>query len=211
MVKRMFFYLTVVSLIYVSNVVADSAPLQLDTERSVIEWTGKKVVGQHDGTVKLASGDVVFDQEHMLSGGTFQIDMSTIFNKDLIESPKDKAKLEGHLKSDDFFDVSTFPFASFKIDKVKPLDVKQGVGRYSISGSLTIKGISKPLAFETSVSRDGDRYLATSDLKIDRVAWDIKYNSGKFFDLKSLGDKLIYDEIEIRLHLATQPESSLAE
>ena len=54
-----------------------------------------------------------------------------------------KAKLEGHLKSGDFFEVEEFPTASYEITKV----TENTAGDYNtlLEGNLTIKGITKPV------------------------------------------------------------------
>jgi hypothetical protein len=40
--------------------------------------------------------------------------------------------------------------------------------------------------------------MAVAAFKIDRSKWDIKYGSGSFFD--DLGDKMIYDDIELTVN-----------
>ena len=74
-----------------------------NVDASEIVWTGYKVTGQHDGTVELKNGALVFE-DNVLVGGEFSIDMTTIKNVDMAGSGG-AAKLEGHLKSEDFFGV----------------------------------------------------------------------------------------------------------
>lgn len=166
---------------------------EVDTEKSIITWVGKKVSGAHDGTVRLDSGNVGFSNGKVRSG-TFVINLASIVNVDMQGSSYQK-KLEDHLKSDDFFNVSKFPTATFKITSVDG---------DTISGDLTVKGITMPVEFPATIDKVGETYVAKADLTIDRTKWDIRYNSGKFFDPKNLGDKLIYDEIEIDLELYTK-------
>jgi len=78
----------------------------VNTEQSVIKWKAYKVTGQHNGTVKVQSGNLEFDGD-MLQGGEFTIDMASITVGDL--EGKYKQKLEGHLKSEDFFGVESIP------------------------------------------------------------------------------------------------------
>ena len=180
--------------------VALAAPTthSLDTDKSTIKWLGKKVIGKHNGTVKLKEGSLeVMNDE--IKGGKFVIDFSTISNQDL-EGTKDQAKLEGHLKSDDFFFIEKFPTGTFVVSSVKAGD-KPDI--YEVSGDLTVKGIKKGITFPATITKSGDQYIAKANLKIDRTLWDIRYNSGKFFDIKRLGEKMIYDDIEIELELYT--------
>ena len=97
----------------------------------------------------------------------------------------------GHLKSDDFFGVANFPTAELNITEVKKSDAG-----YTVTGNLTIKGISKPVTFDTAVTKSG----ATAQIVIDRTDYDVKYGSGKFFD--NLGDKTIYDDFTLDVNLA---------
>ncbi len=176
---------------------ANETSHDLDLEKSVVSWKGEKVAGAHNGTLKVKSGAATFT-DGVLTGGSFTLDMASIVNLD-VESPKWRAKLENHLKSDDFFNVSQYPEGKFVITKAEP----QADG-YLISGDLTIKNKTHAVSFPATVSQKGDSYHALANVKIDRLKWDIKYNSGKFFDPKKLGDKLIYDEIEIGLDLMTK-------
>lgn len=97
------------------------------------------------------------------------------------------SKLEGHLKSDDFFGVEKFPTATLIFTDVKV----KGKNSYNITGDLTIKGKTNPVTFEISIY--GSK--ATTSLKIDRTKYGVKYGSTSFFD--GLKDKAIYDEFDL--------------
>ncbi|MEJ2753639.1 MAG: YceI family protein, partial [Chloroflexota bacterium] len=119
----------------------DFISYNVDTVESVIYWKGYKVTGQHDGIVNIQSGALDYDNGQLV-GGNFTIDMSSITVKDL--EGDYKAKLEGHLKSEDFFGVEKFPTAKFVITKV----MSRGMpGDYRIEGDLTIKETTKPIKF----------------------------------------------------------------
>lgn len=166
---------------------------QLDVQQSQIEWVGKKVTGQHNGLVTLKSGQVTLDGQKV-AGGDFKIDMKSIKVLDLTD-PAANQKLTNHLNSDDFFSTASHPESVFKITSVKDL----GGGKAEITGDLTIKGITKAVTFPAELSFQGDKIKATGTLKLDRTLWNIRYGSGKFF--QGLGDKLIYDEFELKLNL----------
>lgn len=181
-----------------SPALAEVQKVAIDTQRSAIRWLGKKVAGQHNGVVLLKEGTVSIDNGKVVDG-EFVFDMSSIENKDL--EGKWKAKLENHLKSDDFFNISQFPQGSFDILKVSPTTE----GKMEISGNLKIKSLSVPITFPATITQEDGRYKANATVSIDRTKWDIRYNSGKWYDPAALGDKLIYDDIEIELDLATVP------
>lgn len=157
-------------------------------KKSKIVWKAYKVTGSHTGTIDLKDGALHFKKDELI-GGKFTINMTTITNTD--QSGEYKQKLEGHLKSDDFFAVNTYPTATLAFNKVKRLGKKS----YSVTGNLTIKGITKTIKFEISIY--GNK--ATASLKIDRAKYNVKYGSTSFFD--NLKDQAIYDEFDLIVDL----------
>ena len=129
---------------------ADVRKLEIDKEKSVVQWLGKKVSGQHNGTLNIKSGTVSLDGEQIV-GGSFVLDMNTIANED-IESPKWKAKLEEHLKSNDFFNIAKFPEGTFEITKSEPGEQPSDV---LLTGKLTVKGLTFPITFPAKVTKTG--------------------------------------------------------
>ncbi|MEW7292568.1 YceI family protein [Aquimarina sp. 2304DJ70-9] len=161
---------------------------QIKASESTINWTGKKVTGQHTGTLNLSEGFLVFEGESITSG-EFTVDMTSLKVTDL-EAGKGKEKLEGHLSSDDFFGIENHKTAKLVVTKAKKTD--KG---YKIAGDLTIKGKTNPIEFDLTVNGNA----ASTKLKVDRTKYDIKYGSGSFFD--NLGDKTISDEFELAVDL----------
>jgi len=157
---------------------------EIKTDNSSVTWKGYKVTGSHYGTVDLKSGFLTFD-DGKLTGGEFVVDMTTIVTNDL--EGEYKGKLEGHLKSDDFFGVEKFPTANLVFKKVK----STGKNSYEVTGDLTVKGKTAPVTFEMSVY--GNK--ANANVKIDRAVYDVRYGSPSFFD--DLKDKAIYDEFDL--------------
>ena len=157
---------------------------EIKIEDSKLVWKGYKVTGSHEGTIKFNSGALIFEDE-VLTGGEFGIDMTSILVTDL--EGEYKGKLEGHLKSDDFFGVEKHPTANLVFKKVKPA----GKNAYDVTGDLTIKGKTHSVSFSISVY--GSK--ATASLKIDRTKFDVRYGSTSFFD--DLKDKAIYDEFDL--------------
>jgi polyisoprenoid-binding protein YceI len=101
-----------------------------------------------------------------------------------------RTDLMGHLKSDDFFGVETHKTAKFVITTVAKKD-----DVYGVSGDLTIKGNTNPIAFDLTMTENS----ATTNLSIDRTKYNVRYGSGSFFD--NLGDKTIYDEFNLAINL----------
>ncbi|MEM9679385.1 MAG: YceI family protein [Bacteroidota bacterium] len=160
---------------------------EVNLDKSVVKWTGYKVTGKHEGTIKLKSGTLVFEGDN-LTGGKFVMDMTSINTTDLEGDYKNK--LDGHLKSADFFGVDKHPNSSLEI-----LNVEGKSGNYKVKGNLTIKGISNPIEFGLKINGNS----AKAALKIDRTKYDIKYGSASFFD--GLKDKAIYDDFDLNVSL----------
>ncbi|MEM9546477.1 MAG: YceI family protein [Bacteroidota bacterium] len=166
---------------------AETKPV--NTDESSVVWTGKKVTGSHTGTINLKSGNLEFENG-ALTGGSISIDMNSIKCTDL--EGGGASKLEGHLKSDDFFGVPNHPTADMAITKVM---AGQGRDNYKITADVTIKGITKPVTFDATVQNG----MANATIIIDRTDFDVRYGSGSFFD--NLGDKTIYDDFELVVNL----------
>jgi polyisoprenoid-binding protein YceI len=162
---------------------------KVDASKSTINWVGKKVTGQHEGTIGLKDGALVFKGKKLI-GGNFTVDMASINTTDL--SGKSKDNLNGHLKSDDFFGTDNFPTATliFKSLSEKAKNV------YTVTADLTIKGKTNPITFDLATTKQ----TASTTLKVDRTKYDIKYKSGNFFE--NLGDKVIYDDFDLTVALA---------
>ena len=158
-------------------------------EGSMLTWTGSKVGGTHAGTINVSGGDVKVS-DGAVTGGKVTIDMNSINCTDL-EAGKGKEKLEGHLKSPDFFDTATNPTASFEITSV---------AGGNITGNLMLKGVTKSVTFPANVNVTPDGVAVTSgEFTINRTDWGIQYGSASFFD--GLKDKAINDNIGLSIKL----------
>ncbi len=169
---------------------------KVDTNSSVVAWTGYKVTGKHTGTAKIKNGMLSMDAG-LITGGSFDIDITSINCTDL--EGEYAEKLIGHLKSDDFLGAATYPTASFVITKAIPQDTK---GNYKILGNLTIKGITKEVKFFANAAEADGTVNASGKITIDRSEFNMRYGSGSFFD--GLGDKTIYDEFDLQVSLVAK-------
>ena len=169
-----------------------SKSVMVDNKTSVIEWAGSKVTGSaHNGTIAIKEGEVQMDGKK-LTGGKIIVDMASIINTDLTDKEYN-AKLVGHLKSDDFFDVAKFPTSTLTIKSSEA----QKDGSYKVKGDLTLKSETHPVNFIAKPSADGKSAIA--DIEFDRTVWNVRYGSGKFF--KNLGDKMISDKVKLTVKL----------
>jgi polyisoprenoid-binding protein YceI len=176
-------------IILLSSIAVYAQKQVVDANKSNIEWLGKKIGGQHNGTIQLKSGELEVKSDKIVSG-SFTVDMTTITNTDL-KDPGYNQKLVGHLKSDDFFGVEKYPTANFTITK----STKFNNGKATVTGDITIKGKTKSITFD--VVKSGNDYTAKID--IDRSKFDVRYGSNSFFD--NLGDKAIDDVFTLNIKL----------
>ena len=174
----------------------------VDVEQSTVRWTGKKVTGQHNGVIDVQEGTLELDGDQ-LKGGQFVIDMGSLSNEDL--EGENRAKLEGHLKSDDFFGVQGYPTAELVITQATPQEGDQ----YTVTGDLTIKGTTHPIEFPATVRLQDDQVTAEATITVDRTQYDVRYGSSSFFD--NLGDKVIYDKFDIDVSLVASHGASASE
>jgi len=166
--------------------------VKVDVSKSVLQWNGKKVTGEHTGKINLKEGSLTLKGK-MIASGKFVIDMNSITDEDLTDKTWND-KLVGHLKSDDFFGVATYPEAVLEITGSTPFDK----GKANVKGKLTIKGITNPVEFEATQSDN----LYTALVTVDRSLYNVRYGSGKFFE--NLGDKTIYDNFTLDVKLVAK-------
>ncbi|WP_432410021.1 YceI family protein [Rasiella sp. SM2506] len=181
---------TIKSLLIIAVVVAASAftnPInmkkKINIKESQIEWKGKKILGSHTGTIQLKDGFLEMDGDNLV-GGMFTVDMTTINVTDL--EGENKGKLEGHLKSGDFFGVENHPTSVLVINSA----TKDG-NTYAVKANITIKGHTEAVAFDLEMGESA----AQASFKIDRTKFDIRYGSGSFAD--NLGDNAISDNFTL--------------
>ncbi len=165
------------------------------TSASKVEWTARKVTGKHTGSVGVKEGKIEMN-DGILTKASVTIDMTTINVSDM--SGGGKTKLEGHLKSDDFFGVDQYPTATLVTTSVISLNE----GDYKVTADLTIRGITHPITFDAQIMPDGKQYSAIANLVVDRTLYDVKYRSGKFFN--DLGDSTIYDNFDLAISLTIE-------
>lgn len=151
----------------------------LDTLNSKIEWKGYKVFKSentsHFGTITFESGDLTV-KDGKLESGKFVAAMNSLTATDIKDDAEMLGKLNGHLKAADFFDVASFPTASYEITKVS--DNTTGDYNTTLEGNLTIKGITKPVKFNANVTvNNGEVTVATEPTDVNREEFDVKFQS----------------------------------
>jgi len=153
------------------------------SENSTIGFVGSKVTGSHAGGFKNFTGNFTL-KDGEPQAGEFTIDMNSTWS--------DAEKLTGHLKAPDFFDVGNHPESKF----VATAFTKESASQYSLSGNLTLRGVTKNITFPTQVTLNGDTVTVKSKFDINRQDFGINYPGKK--------DDLIRDEVIIKLNLTAE-------
>ncbi len=172
----------------------------VDLAASSVNWEGAKITQTvHHGIINISEG-VLAVHNGELEAGSFVIDMNSIQDIDL-EDEGYRAKLEGHLKSADFFDVESYPTARFEITEVE----KNEDGSTQISGNLTIKDITKGISFPAMVSVSDSGVEASAAFQINRNEWDVVWGGSKTEQSikEMLQNNLIKDEISFEVNIKT--------
>ena len=188
--KTTFKFIITIALTLISISFSYSQSLTANKTQSLIRWYGEELTGKtHFGNLSFKEGRIEL-QDGLIIGGTFVVNMTSLSVEDL--SGGAKARLEGHLRSDDFFSVDKYPEATLKISQKAKVegDVQK------LYGELTIKGIKHAVDFSIILV---DKKTATANLTFDRSKYNVRFRSGSFFE--NLGDKLILDDIRMEVSL----------
>lgn len=167
--------------------VAVGTVLQVDSQKSQVKAIGAKVTGQHEIRFPIKQGTLSVGEGGCISGGKVVMDLSRLEDVDL--QGEWKAKLEGHLKSPDFFDVEKYPEGVFEIT-----GCEKGAGdTLYLSGNLTLRGVTKNIRFPAVVRYEGNTLSGKANFNINRQEWGIAF--------KGKPDDLIRDEVNIQLDI----------
>ena len=113
------------------------------------------------------------------------------------------ANRDGHVKGPDFFDVENFPEMTFRATSV------EGDGEdYTLTGELTIRGITKPIELEvefTGVAVDpfgATRAGFSAEAEISRKEFGLTWNA-----VLETGGLLVSDKVRINVEAALVKQS----
>jgi polyisoprenoid-binding protein YceI len=105
-------------------------------------------------------------------------------------APRDK-----HLRTADFFDVEKYPEMSFKSTQIE----RKGKSGYVLHGDLTLKGVTKPVAFPFTITgaikdqRDNTRFGVEAHTKINRRDFGINYGNALPIGGMDVGNEVTID------------------
>jgi len=88
----------------------------------------------------------------------------------------DNENRDKHLKSKEYFDAETYPVITLKSTKINRTN-KTSSGWYHFTGTLTMHGITKPVAFPFMATKKGNDYLFVGGFTIDRLEFGVGKSS----------------------------------
>lgn len=145
-------------------------------EESYMDWRASHLAGAQPrfGKISVKTADVLINN-NKLSNAMITIDM-TSFSVDNFEGDEESTnKLTGHLQSDDFFKVGSYPTSTFELT-----NVEEGKGDYNaiITGNLTILDATKSITFNANVLiSENEVTIKSEDFAIDRTDWGLIYHT----------------------------------
>jgi polyisoprenoid-binding protein YceI len=158
----------------------------ISPENSTIGFVGSKVTGSHTGGFKAFKGTFEVEPAKLESSKiAAEIDTNSIF--------ADNDRLTGHLKSPDFFDVAKFPTSTFVSTAIEAgrKDPKAKDATHTVTGNLTLHGVTKSISFPAKIAVSGDNASLDSEFFINRRDFGINY--------PGQANDLIRDEVVIKL------------
>jgi polyisoprenoid-binding protein YceI len=183
------------------EVTAEATDYEL-VEGSYLKWRGFKsyVASEHIGTIGVQAGTLAV-AGNQLVGGTIIIDMNSISNEDIEDEGK-RGNLEGHLKSDAFFFVDSFPTAVFEIVEVR--EESADAAPSVVVGNLTIRGITNSIEFPADVTvEEGIVHFSAPTFSIDRTKWNVKYHDSEDATIaETLKEDMIDHSIELTINVS---------
>lgn len=163
----------------------------IDTNHSSVEFSIRHLFSKVPGKFTKFSGTIVYDAANAATSSVkAEIDASTITTAN--------EKRDGHLKSEDFFDVAKYPTLSFESTKV----AAAGENKLKVDGNLTMHGITKPTVLDVTFlgagAGPGGRQVSGFEAvtKVNRKDFNIIWN--RTWDQ---GGTMLGEEVEIRLNV----------
>lgn len=137
----------------------------LNSGKSSIRLTTRSMWGllPVNGVFREVSGNGTVGADGAVSG-TVTVAAASIDTKN--------GRRDTHLRSADFFDSASKPDITFAADGIQPSG--QGI---TVTGTLTVRGCTRPLSFHAGVSRHGDSEICLdAEARINRADFGLTWN-----------------------------------
>jgi len=151
---------------------------------SKVNFVGSKVTGSHNGGFTNVAGQLQVSSGKIVGTPQFKIAMKSLW--------VDNGKLEGHLKSKDFFDIVNLPVSTFSVTGIEAEGAK-----HKVTGNLELHVVTKSISFPAEILVADDKVTVKADFAINRRDFNINY--------PGMPNDLIRDNVVIKLDLQATP------
>lgn len=133
---------------------------------SKLGWQARFNGQNVDGTFKTWRSKISFDPNNLATSNiTIQVDVASIDSGD--------DSRDSTLRSADWFNAGQFATATFTSNKITATPNGDITNRYVAAGTLTLNGVSKPLALPFTVTINGTNASAQGELTLSRGAFNV--------------------------------------
>jgi polyisoprenoid-binding protein YceI len=162
---------------------------QLDAAKSTVTATSKQMNVPVEGKFKKFDAKVSFDPAKP-SAGNAQLTVD-VGSYDLGDDSYNE-----QVRGKEWFDTKTYPKATFVSSSIAPA----GTGKYTVTGTLTIKGKSQSVSFPMTVGQQGSEQTFDGAMPISRLKFDV--GTGEWKDTSTVAD-----EVTIKFHIVVPKKS----
>lgn len=154
------------------------APQRIDAARSLIRFVGKQMNVPVEGAFRRFDGSIGFDPARpQATRAEIEVDVASI------DLGNDEAETE--VKRALWFNVERFPKARFVLSSVKPA----GPGRYEAAGTLSIKGVTLPVAAPVTFTESRGARNVEGQFSLKRLQFRI--GEGHWSDTDTVADEVL--------------------
>ena len=166
----------------VSKPSAAARPWEIDKEHTNFYFSVDHIYSKVQGRFTDYEGTILFDPDNLGE--------SKIFFEIRVKSiDTDIRKRDRHLRSEDFFDASTYPVITFSSNSIS----EAGENMYTIAGTLTIKDVTSEMSFPLKYEGKQDHpFVKGSEvagfngrLSLDRLNYNV--GNGKYYKMGAVG------------------------
>lgn len=135
--------------------------------------------------IKFFSHTAVEDIEANNNASVSTIDLETgdvVFSIPMQSFEFEKALMQKHFNSDKFLDTKTYPKAKLKAKITNLSEInfsKDGIYQATVKGELTLKGVTKPISENGTITVKGNKIEVQSKFSITLADYGIEFVKGK--------------------------------
>ncbi len=162
---------------------------QVDAAKSTVTATSKQMNVPVEGKFKKFDAKVSFDPAKPSAGSAhLTVDVGSY---DLGDDSYNE-----QVRGKEWFDTKTYPSATFVSSAIAPA----GAGKFTVTGTLTIKGKSQNVSFPMTIGQQGAEQTFDGALPISRLKFDV--GTGEWKDTSTVAD-----EVTIKFHIVVPKKS----